>query len=159
MTHAYDELIKRLEAATGADREIDLAIHIAIDPDGEISGLMKYPRGLDVGEGMHWDIWRGGSVVFEKREADGRCNYNGGYPLPAYTADINAALTLVPEGWDAGELQWWKCEAGPRLAWVQLETVNGSDIATVEARGHTPALAIAIASLRARQSLPTRSGA
>lgn len=70
---------------------------------------------------------------------------------PPFTSSIDAALSLVPEGWIAGELQWWKCEAAPRMAWCQLESDAGDGLlATVEGRGATPAIAIVIAALRAR---------
>lgn len=93
------DLIDRLEKAEGPDRELDLAIHVALYPDGEIARLVKeHRRGLDHKPGMAWDIWHSGSVVFERRTEDGRCPYNGGIPLPAVTSSLDAALTLVPEG-------------------------------------------------------------
>ena len=90
-------LIERVEAATEGGRELDLAIHLALFPDGEIAGWMKYPRGLDGREGYSWDI-SSASLIFEKRTADGQCPYNGGVPLPTYSTSIDAALTLLPEG-------------------------------------------------------------
>lgn len=90
-------LIERIEAATEGSRELDLAIHLALFPDGEIAGWMKYPRGLSSREGYSWDI-SGASLIFEKRTADGRCPHNGGVPLPSYTTSIDAVLTLSPEG-------------------------------------------------------------
>lgn len=92
------DIIARLEKAQGPDREVDLAIHVALHPEGDIAKMIQNRRGLDGREGLAWGIHHSGSVVFEKHTADGRCPYNGGYPLPRYTASIDAALTLVPEG-------------------------------------------------------------
>lgn len=97
------DLTERLKRATGPDREIDLAIELALNPDGDIAKLQQYRRGMDQKEGMQWDIGRGslssGSVLYAKWTDDGRCPYNGGYPLPRYTGSVDAALTLVPEGY------------------------------------------------------------
>ena len=92
-------LIERVEKATGQDREADLAIHLAIYPDGDIAGLMKYRRGLDSQEGYAWTI-HGAAVLVEKWTADGRCTYNAGCPLPAYTASLDAVMALMPEGYE-----------------------------------------------------------
>lgn len=92
------DIIARVEAASGPDREIDLAIHLALYPGSDIANLMRYGRGLDAREGYAWGI-SGGAVVFEKWDVNGRCPFNGGYPLPFYTASIDAALTLLPGGW------------------------------------------------------------
>lgn len=134
-------LIARLEKATGLDRELDLAIHLAVEPEGDIAGLMKFRRGLDGKPGMAWDIHHGGSVCFEKYNESNQCFYNGGYPLPKYSSSIDAAMTLVD----------------PRCAWSISKDIPGSCEAI--AYGHdihasadhaTPALALCIAALRAR---------
>lgn len=63
------ELIERLEKATGPDRELDLAIGQLLPPPHPFSLSIEQQRG-------------------------------GKPPVPAFTASIDAALTLVPEGWD-----------------------------------------------------------
>lgn len=99
------DLIARAEAASGPDRELDLAIYRELHPMSDIDRITAHRRGLDAREGYTWDIL-GGAVVFERRDADGRCPFNGGYTLPFYTASIDAALTLLPEGftWAGGDL-------------------------------------------------------
>jgi len=83
----------RVLAATGSDRELDLAIHLALNPESEIARFVKYRRGFDSKEGYAWDI-RGECVCFEKHDDTGRCNYNGGIPLPRLTASLDAAVAL-----------------------------------------------------------------
>lgn len=137
------DLIERLENAMGPDREIDLATHVAIYPDGDIAKLMQFRRGFDHKEGMAWDIHHGGSVCFEKWTADGRCPYNGGYPLPAYTASFDAALTLVPEGWI-----WDVASSG--AAWIMPpDDLEGQ---LVVGGIENPVIALCIAALKARCS-------
>jgi hypothetical protein len=41
------ELFEKLDKAEEPSRELDLAIHLAVYPDGDIAKLMQYPRGLD----------------------------------------------------------------------------------------------------------------
>lgn len=81
-------LIERLEKAEGPDRELDLSIELFIHPQGKIADLMQYRRGFDGKDGMAWDIHHGGAVCFEKH-IDGRCTFNGGYPLSKFTASID----------------------------------------------------------------------
>lgn len=94
-------LIERLQALTGPDREVDLIIYLNRWPESEIASITKYRRGLDSADGYSWDILHG-AVIFQKMQ-DGRCPHNGGYPLPAFTGSIDAAMTLVPE-WASIEL-------------------------------------------------------
>lgn len=149
-------LVQRLEAATGPDRELDLAIELGRRPDGEIAKLMQFRRGFDHQPGMAWDI-HGQSVCFEKFTADGRCTYNGGIPLPRYTASLDAALTLVPDGWE------WKVSnraSAPHAgrAYIhngELINIGGGLTRNPRYRGQevtaaTPAIAICIAALKAR---------
>ena len=66
-----NDLIARLEAATGPDRELDAAIALTV--------------GLDIGRGR-------------AHSQDSR--------VSAYTASIDAALTLVPKGWGVVVRRW-----------------------------------------------------
>lgn len=151
-------LIERLEKASGPDRELDLAIHVAVYPDGDIARLYKtYRRGLDHKDGMAWDIWHGGSVCYENY-ADGRCFSNGGYPLPAVTSSIDAAMTLVPEGF---AIRDWMIWPGHPSELTVMETFldkgqhwHSGDSQRWSAKGTSPAIALCIAALRAKSRSP-----
>jgi hypothetical protein len=150
MTTQSQDIIERLERASGPDREIDLTIHLAVCPDGDIAQLMQYRRGLDGKEGMAWDIYYNGCIVFEKYNDSGQCIYNGGVPLPHYTDSIDAALTLVPANHD------WSLHAdnGEAIAGCMPSSEDGCDIA--DCPGATPAIALCIAALKARASISSK---
>lgn len=63
---------------------------------------------------------------------------------PHYTTNLQDALGLVPEGY-SWQLKYWgsakRCQG-----WVQLMSYDGFD-----SEGHSPALALTIASLKARR--------
>lgn len=67
-----------------------------------------------------------------------------GAPLPSkpYTASIDAALSLVPEGWE------WQRYRSPRGMAMQVAHATGAG------HGHhiSPAIALCIAALRARET-------
>lgn len=88
------ELASRVERLTGPCRETDLAVHLALWPDDDLAKMTQTRRGLDSQEGYAWTI-SGASIVYERWTADGRCPHNGGYPLPMYTASLDAAMTLA----------------------------------------------------------------
>lgn len=92
-------LADRVQALTSACREMDLAIELAIRPDGKIAGLMQFPRGFDGHKGTTWQIYQG-AVCYETRNEQGCCYSNGGYPLPAVTGSLDAAMTLLLPGWE-----------------------------------------------------------
>jgi hypothetical protein len=119
----HSELIARLEAATGPDRELDAAIAVA-------SGQYVFEkRGRDRQEWFYSTT----------RDYDRRCLYYGGTarPLEAYTASIDAAFTLVPSTMNAA-IDTRK----PAAATLGGEWVYAA----------TPALAICIAALRAKDT-------
>ena len=64
-----------------------------------------------------------------------------GYFFPAYTASIDAAMTMVPEGWTV--TMGWTPEM---VSWAHLESTHE----IWPGNASTPALALCIASLRAR---------
>lgn len=109
-----NNLLPEVLQATKPSRELDLAIYLALWPDSELAKMTKYPRGLNSQEGYAWTI-HGESVVYEKWTADGRCPHNGGYPLPAFTASIDAALKLMrkhylwqlKQGIECTAIVWW----------------------------------------------------
>jgi hypothetical protein len=150
MTMDRDELLalaERCEKATGADREVDLAIHLALYPDDDVATRVRFgKRGLTGEAGQRWELSRG-ALLYEQRDDRGNCWANGGIPIAAYTASLDVAMTLVPEGWftflatqDRHSLRWkWHLRGG-----------FGVNAAT---RAATPALALAAAALRARAAL------
>lgn len=123
-----DELIARLEAATGPDRELDAAIALAV-------GYTTYPDGY--GDGNEWIDPQGNHLP--------RAVRMGAQP-PKFTASIDAALTLVPDGclWGAGDED---CTGRP-WAWCLPPGRSWDDADNSYAA--TPALAICIAVLKAR---------
>ena len=92
---------------------------------------------------ISWDIWEElGKPAIDQGSRDGSA--------PAYTASIDAAMTLVPEGWEP----IIDCR---RTVEVQLETI-AVDPETLDPRkvyvtGVTPALALCAAALRALATL------
>ena len=133
------ELAERLEAAKGPDRELDLRVEIFSNPE--------YADLPDDNDHFRWLTKYGGH--------------------PKYTASLDAAMTLVPEGWRwiMREARPDKANANERGFFARLETRDfesvtwgkGSDWITDVVAGQdvhcwaaTPALALCAASLRAR---------
>ena len=125
------ELLARRGAATEPDRELDATIALAAG-------------------------WTRHHGQYEWMKPNGFFSTVG---CPAYTASIDAALTLVPEGWRMAAL----CQRDPwfcRLETDDFESVTwgkGGDWITEVTSGNeatanapTPALAIVIAALRAK---------
>jgi hypothetical protein len=115
--HDLEALAKRCEAAAGPDRELDAEI-------AATAGL----RVVDEGHPL------------------GRCCYdrNGiSIVLPRYTASLDAAMTLVPEG------MWGTLEFGKRSR-CKLGRFGELKPLPNEAFAYTAAQALAAASLRAR---------
>jgi len=115
-----EELIARLEAASGPSRDLDMSIYLATDP--RMNGCYFLDTYIP--------------------ERDGK-------PAPAYTSSIDAALMLVPLNY--GELDFdltrycggWSClVSSGEQAWCT--TGHAKDAST-------PALAICIAALRAKE--------
>jgi hypothetical protein len=148
------ELAERCEQATGPDRVLDADICELIDLP-----LCELPDCLPDVLQQIIDRTRSGSW-----DQDPDC--------PFYTASLDAAMTLVPEGW-----RWIMREAAPdkhnkgergffaRLETRDFESVTwgkGSDWITDRIAGKdafcwaaTPALALCAAALRARAASPT----
>lgn len=138
-------LADRCEAATGPDRELDFYIWAALNGVTEIT---------NPAEGHPMTPGRGGRV--EGRDASGELRlygfvdpgktsrnwspYGGDDRYPAYTASLDAAMSLVPEGWE-----WRVASTGEAECWCG----DGSDI---NLRAATPALALCAAALRARNN-------
>lgn len=119
------ELVARLEKATGPDRELDHQVLIAcgwmVDSDerGEIHHYID-PKGA---------LWAP--------------SY-----LPEPTQSIDAALSLVPEGYQ--KTLWLGAD---NSAHVELKT-PAHKLGPVAGHEHSIAIALCIAALRARSNLP-----
>lgn len=106
-----NDLIERLEKATGPDRELDAEI-------------------------MYLEIERGAGIEITRTpELTATAN--------PYTASIDAALTLVPEGW-AWRVDCW--EAATAKVFIPEKRHHYSW------HGKNPAIALCIAALRARSA-------
>lgn len=112
-------LVARVEAAMGADRELDAAI-------ARIIGW-RTPAGFYTGEG----------------EPLGFDPCNNVAELPRYTASLDAAASLVLEGWRVRSLAYWP---GLREWHTTLETMDDK---RASGTAKTEPLARAAAALRA----------
>lgn len=132
-------LIARLEAATGPDRELDAEIAVAtfvtVSTDEDLVYAVLPHKHDACTPGCFWEKSRSGLSL---RKA------------PAYTASLDSALTLVPEGWFLSYLGDDAAGTPPNMkplgACCELE--NG--ITEVREGGPTRAIAVCIACLRAR---------
>ena len=121
MMDDLNTLAGRVEAATGPDRELDAAIANAV--------------GAEHGQKSGWSNGENGDYFVIDECA------------PRYTASIDAALTLVPDGWSV--LSAWnptgrcKCDLSDGPMDGQNRTWIGSEPCP------TPALALTAAALRA----------
>jgi len=143
------DLADRCERAEQPDREIDLAIHLALWPDSELAKMTMHRRGLDSQPGFAWTIHQN-AVVFERWTEDGRCPYNGGYPLPAFTGSVDAALSLKAEDIDL-DLSYSIILIEGK-AWFAELTAGGpyqTGFWPKQGRGYIGATAICAAALRA----------
>jgi hypothetical protein len=112
------DLAERCEKATGPDRELDLEIAIAVWGRPGVLVMRHDPETNTNREYTHWD----------------------------FTASIDAAMTLVPEGWFFSGLD--QCSPS-----VQVWTEGNKARYSPQLDGlhaATPALALCAASLRAR---------
>jgi hypothetical protein len=144
------KLAERCEAATGHDRELDVELAV-------VAGLIRDPefeRGYFYGAGNNCDY------VLERGDYD---HGNNAPELPYYTASLDAAMTLVPEGLHvthAGEARFMT--RSPAFAvtveeWGSEQADDGSEIATRPLVRHGVAatfpLALCAAALKARASM------
>lgn len=136
----YSDLIARLEKVTGPDRALGDDV------------LLACGWGMDeVGEGPDRKIlWCG--PVEEYLDGD----------QPDPTSSIDAAMTLVPEGWawfvqrigDLPQHPEYSSYGDVRL-WIPAQRTKGLAVESVDVRSApTPAIALCIAALKARQEPP-----
>jgi hypothetical protein len=116
-------LADRCEQAAGPDRKLDGAVWCAAN---------GYPF-------VKWDgagaVWRG---------ADGSIQHRAAYRVPPYTASLETAIALVPEG-----CEWLR--KNPESMTVYRVPDDLKEWAQhIYGRGATPALALCAAALRAR---------
>jgi hypothetical protein len=135
MTRAdLQALARRVEAAQGANRELDAEIYCTLNPEWQPSRTCP-----DV-------LWRGDPT---KPESIG---------APAFSASLDAAVSLVPAGWRVNTADWsvlgrftWMLK-GPCLKRVPNDDSGwdaGSDWYVSGVSEATPALALTAAALRA----------
>lgn len=122
-------LADRCEAAIGGDRELDVAISTAV--------TTFEPRRAGPG-------WPDENALVVPA-------FPGWEPLPAYTASLDAAMTLVLE--DAHRLRFWRIgndgEGGDPSAFkAEILAVTNLTSTTSKAIGATPALALCAAALK-----------
>jgi len=120
------EIIARLEAATEGSRELDAQISSA-------RGIQCFVEFTDT-ELVHYILDR--AVAQGKRE------------LPRYTTSLDAALTLVPEGYDLGALtrhegKWLAATYSPKNPYLGWASRGQHD---------NRVLALCIAALKARSA-------
>lgn len=113
-----------VEKATGPDRELDAAIYMLLNPH------MKPVTGS---VGRFYDPQKTTMLGAQKYHIAGGATAVG----KSYTASLDAAMTLVPEG-------WFKLHPDSLKGWAALGIVGPWSHAA------TPALALCAAALRAR---------
>lgn len=122
------EIIERLRNATEADRELD----------------------RDIAEAVGYE-WPGLSPSALRLMAEGE--RRGMIVAPFYTASIDHALSLVP-----ADLTWALASREPEeMAPIPWAIIGDMERALGESKGATPAIALCIAALLARQAAEAAS--
>lgn len=139
---SLSDLIERLVALKGPDRELDWAIAIAI-------GLVEIR--FDEGNQVERAYLVTDKPIMRYLGSEGQYKW---HDLPHFTASLDAALTLVPEGWDwrVSGPDWENHERVSHFAHVREYQGMSSPKRDAEgdARHSVPAIALCIAALRAR---------
>lgn len=133
---ALSDLIARLEAAKEGSRELDAEIAVAVFETQKTDDDLIYARPCAKGDncapGTYWHVQRSGMSL--------RTAFN-------YTTSLDAALTLVPE-----DLSWAVKSPGfQSLRKTFLVELESGDYQWC-GEGWTPALALCIAALKAREA-------
>lgn len=135
MTKELNELADRLEAATGPDRELDKEMHKLFCEVPELA-----PKNHSYG-------WREEKTYWWCDIGEDQRTPRKTITPKRYTSSIDAAMTLVPDGWETA------IYLGGVNANVQMETEEMRQkmgFFPIDATAVTPALAICVAALRAR---------
>ena len=131
-TSSGQALIARLEEATEESRELDGLIFRATHQDQEPA---------------HWDKY-GAEDAWCHQDPDDKIAWE---TPPHYTTSLDAALTLVPEGWWLHLEQCGGATGSGKSFWhAELFWSDGTDQDKKWGMNVVPALALCIACLRAR---------
>lgn len=129
------ELAERVEAASGPDRALDADVAVAASGDANAWAATPSPESI-FSHKPGW--WRDGE--------------NSSHCAPVYATSLDAAMTLVPEGWRLRQMNFSAPCADDRKWHLNLHGGSvGED--TFVGRGATPALALTAAALRARAAI------
>jgi hypothetical protein len=121
-------LADRCEQATGPDRELDRLIEQCLPGVAEHPHPRSRADGYVISEDGHYDGYDPGQ----------------GYLASRYTASLDSAMTLVPEGWPVRDLCQWNESWTVALDWPERRYCQ------VDAEGKTAPLALCAAALKAR---------
>lgn len=136
------ELIAKLEQATGPDRELD----------AEIACAVRFPEHRPARKGDHAGV----HGVDPESDWAGHIYVPTGFLVAySYTRSIDDAMTLVPEGYIAVDMQMRDPTLNNSRNCAYVVPVNTNDVGWAKPKGHglTKAslpLALCIAALRAR---------
>jgi hypothetical protein len=129
------KLAERCEKATGPDRELDVCIWAAITPAD------TYRR---IEPGKSYSTWQ----IRDKPSGEWR-DYYPSLNAKRYTETLDAAVTLVPEGWF-----WMLCQQPVSArVWTEGNHAHSVPRGQTDIRPATPILALIVACLRARDAL------
>ncbi len=147
-----DQIIAELEKATGPSAAFDCRIFLAlfdkqimVDTGGY--GKNTRPVRYKSARQIWTDAWPHWEDSCETKDLAAHLG------CPSYTSSIDAALTLVPEGWTVARINQndnytWACE-------LRKGHLTSFDKVVFGGKKHadpTPAIALVIAALRARKS-------
>lgn len=137
------DLIERLEKASEGSRRLDALIWQALHPEQPFmtyAGDVRPPAKPATYEPV-------GSIDFSDWPADSMEVVAGALGAPRLTTSLDAALTLVPEGWT------WDVDAtAPECGVDWTLHPQGLEEFAVTGTAPTPALALCIAALKARSA-------
>lgn len=155
------DLIERLERAAGADRELDCLVWAArsgYEPIWRDNDLLARNR-----KPPHDTCWLG-SIDPGKTQRNFSETRGFNPPIPAYTASLDAALTLLPEGYAVNSLTIWHgCPSSVTILGTARRPFGKDRRVTFchtvtdgkwTAEAATPALAVSAAALKARADGP-----
>lgn len=159
-----EALIKRVKEATGPDRELDAEIAAFVQHEPPGFDRAVFLPSVEIRFVARED---GEVFIYAEMPNDDRQEYlrvSRRYFAPHYTASLDAALSLVPEHGatlnDDGMCAWrivgnWPYEAPEAFSFSASVVMakNGLEAGTFEGRSRTPALALVLASLRARLAM------
>ena len=139
-----DELIERVERASGPDRVIDF--HLATLTNKQMADDLLIADNITYSSDCEFVL------TFTAANAALGRGYYGNHMIPEYTASLDAAVALcerVLPGYFWG-VNSNKYEIGNRIAWVA--EIYTSEPA-IEARAHSEALALVAAVLRTKKMM------